>query len=451
MTKDLTVSNPFGVIIRFAVPVLCGCLFQQFYNLTDTFLTGRFIGVTALAQVGASGGLNFFINGFCTGLCAGLSIPAAQAFGGKDFKRMRSFVFNGGVTGAVIAFLLTLSAVFACRPLLVLFNTPHEIIDGTYSYFVIILCGIPAVILYNFLTGILRAAGDSRTPLYFLIFSACLNIFLDFVFIVLFKLGVRGAAFATVISQSVSGILCLVYIYTRYEIFRLKKEDCLLSGKQLRILCTTALPMGLQYSITAAGTIILGAAVNSLGAVYVASMSVASKLSMFFASPFDALGITMASYSAQNTGAGKIERLDRGLLCASLTGAVYSVMAFLVMLYGTDFFASLFMNGTESAGDILLIKQNVRYFLLANTSTYTLLALVNIVRFMIQGMGFAKLALFAGFFELAGRSFSGLLLVPLFGFKGACAASPLAWILADVFLVCAYLYSRSRIYKIAVK
>lgn len=435
MTKDLTVGRPFKVIFDFAVPVFFGYLFQQFYNLVDTIIVGQFLGVSALAAVGSTGSLNFMIIGFCMGLCSGFSIPVAQKFGAKDFCAMRQFVFNCGVLCVFFAVVLTAVTVIFCRPLLVLLKTPADVLDGAYDYFVIILAGIPVIILYNLLSGIIRSLGDSRTPLYFLIFSAVLNIVLDLVFIACFGWGIPGAAWATVISQGVAGLICLFYMYRKFEVLRLNREDRVFSFKRSFALLGTGVPMGLQYSITAIGSVILQAAVNVLGSVYVASIATGAKINIFFATPFDALGTTMATYGGQNVGAGKNERLNSGLFCACLMGFIYSAFAFVVMFFGSEALTNLFMNKNEEAEVVALVCKNVRLFLLVNSACYVLLVLVNVVRFMIQGMGFSTVAVFAGVFELVGRGLIGIVFIPVFGFVAACAASPLAWLLADSFLV----------------
>ncbi|WP_178841382.1 MATE family efflux transporter [uncultured Treponema sp.] len=435
MTKDLTVGRPLKVIFNFAVPVFFGYLFQQFYNLVDTIIVGQFLGVSALAAVGSTGSLNFMIIGFCMGLCSGFAIPVAQKFGARDFCGMRQFVFNSAVLAGIFAVVLTAVTVIFCRPLLLLLKTPADVIDGAYDYFVIILAGIPVVILYNLLSGIIRSVGDSRTPLFFLIFSAVFNIILDLVFIACFGWGIPGAAWATVISQGAAGVICLFYMHRKFEILRLNREDRFLSPARSLSLLGTGVPMGLQYSITAIGSVILQAAVNVLGSVYVASIATGAKINVFFATPFDALGTTMATYGGQNVGAGKTGRLNSGLLCACLIGFIYSAFAFVVMFFGSEALTGLFMNRNEEAEVVALVCKNVRLFLLVNSACYVLLVLVNVVRFMIQGMGFSGIAVFAGVFELVGRGIIGIVFIPVFGFAAACAASPLAWLLADGFLI----------------
>ena len=445
MTKDLTLGHPLKIILGFALPIFFGYLFQQFYNVVDTIIVGRFLGVESLAAVGSTGCVHFLVIGFCIGLCSGFAIPVAQRFGGSDYTVMRQFVFNSWILVAIFSVVLATVTMIFCKPLLLLLKTPYDILDKAYDYFIVILAGIPVIMFYNILAGFIRSVGDSKTPLYFLVISAVLNIILDLVFIALFGWGIPGAAYATVISQLVSGILCLFYMNKKFEILRLQKEDKIVSARRISVLLGIGVPMGLQYSITAIGTIILQWSVNLLGSAFVAAMSTAQKISVFFSTPFDALGTTMATYGGQNVGAHKIERLNPGLFWSCTLGAIYSALAFIVMFFFSDFFTYLFISSTESKELVSIVVENTRFFLLMNSSTYFLLALVNIVRFMIQGMGFSKLAVLAGVFELIGRTVIAIVFVPLFGFKGACLASPLAWVLADTFLIFAYFACRKKL------
>ena len=447
MTKDLTCGHPLKIIINFALPVFFGYLFQQFYNIVDSVIVGQFLGVDALAAVGATGSLHFMIIGFCMGLCSGFAIPVAQRFGASDYTSMRQFIFNSWVLVLIFSLIITSFTVIFCRSMLVALKTPDNIIDMSYSYFVIILAGIPVIFFYNILSGIIRSVGDSKTPLYFLLISAVLNILLDLLFIAVFKLGIPGAAYATVISTLVSGLLCFFYMRAKFEILRLQKEDKVLSSRKMLSLMGIGVPMGLQYSITAIGSVILQSAVNVLGSVYVASMVAAQKISIFFSTPFDALGTTMATYGGQNVGAQKIERLNPGLFWGCMVGFAWSLIALLILYFFTDNMAILFISKNESAETTAFVLKHVFYFLMANGITYWLLVLVNCVRFMIQGMGFSRLAIFAGVFELIGRGLIGIVFVPLLGFSGACLASPLAWVLADAFLLPAYFSCRRKLIK----
>ena len=320
-TKDMTSGSTMKLILGFAVPLLMGMLFQQVYSLVDTIIVGRFLGVSALAAVGATGSINFLIVGFCQGICNGFALPVAQRFGAKDYGGLRKYVGNSAVLAIIFGGAITLITVIACRPILELMQTPSDIIDLSYNYIVVIFAGIPAIMLYNILSAYLRSLGDSVTPVIFLVISAGLNIGLDLLFIVTFKWGVFGAAFATVLSQAVSGILCLILIIKKFDILHLKRDDWKLDWDYTRYLLIMGLPMGLQYSITAIGSVILQSSVNTLGSTAVASMTAGSRISMFVVCPFDALGSTMATFGGQNVGAGRLDRLGRGLRSAVTLGA----------------------------------------------------------------------------------------------------------------------------------
>ena len=444
-TKDMTTGSSMKLILGVAVPLLMGMLFQQVYSLVDTIIVGRFLGVNALAAVGATGSINFLIIGFCLGLCNGFALPVAQRFGAKDYDGLRKYVGNSAVLSVIVGGTITVFTVVFCRNILQIMDTPADIIDLSYNYIVVIFAGIPATLLYNILSSHLRSLGDSVTPVAFLILSACLNIGLDLLFIVTFHWGVFGASFATVLSQLVSGVLCLVFIIIRFDILHLKRDDWRLDPAYVRNLLVMGLPMGFQYSITAIGSVILQAAVNSLGSIAVASMTAAGKISMFVVCPFDALGSTMATYGGQNVGAGKLERLAKGLRSAVILGAIYSAVIFVVVYFFGENMIQIFLSPTEENAATVLVW--AKEFLVINAAFYFPLALVNIVRFLIQGMGFSGFAVFAGVFEMVARTIVGLFLVPVFGFVAACFASPLAWIFADAFLIPAFFFCRKRLRK----
>lgn len=441
-TKDMTVGSPMKLILGFSVPLLFGFLFQQFYSMVDTIIVGQFLGVKALAGVGATGSVNFMIIGFCMGVCNGFAIPVAHKFGAKDYSGMRQFVANSAWLSAVFAVIMTAVVTVLCRKILTCMNTPEDIFENAYIYILIIFFGIPATYLYNILSGIIRAMGDSKTPLVFLLISSVLNIGLDLLCIVTFRMGVAGAAVATVVSQLISGLLCLLYMMKKFEVLHITKEEWKINPDHMKVLCSMGVPMGLQYSITAIGSVILQTAVNSLGSVAVASVTAASKVSMFFCCPYDSMGSTMATYGGQNVGAKKLDRLGKGLFSCSILGIVYSLIAFSVLFLFGDKFAQLFVSAQETE-----IIANARLMLIVNSAFYIPLALVNIVRFMIQGMGFSTFAILAGVFEMAARTLAGLVLVPNFGFTGACFANPLAWIFADIFLIPAYIHVRRKLDK----
>lgn len=440
MVKDMTNGSPSKHILGFAVPMLFGMLFQQFYNLVDTIIVGKTLGVEALAGVGATGSINFMIIGFCMGVCNGFVIPVAQCFGAKKPADLRKYVFNGYICSIVFAIVLTLASVIFCRRILIIMNTPADIIDHAYNYIVVIFIGIPTVFLYNMVSGVIRSLGDSKTPVVFLVLSSIINVVLDFFLILVCKMGVAGAGWATVTSQLVSGLTCLIYMYKKYDILKGDKSERVLDRRFITNLCMNGIPMGLQYSITAIGSTILQAAVNTLGSTYVAAMTAGSKMFNFTCCPFDALGSTMATYAGQNVGAAKIKRLGQGVRSAMIIGSVYSVLSLIALYFTTDYVALLFVNASETT-----IIALTRQFILASACFYIPLTGVNVVRFCIQGMGFSVFAISAGILEMIGRAFAAIILIPSIGFMGACLASPIAWIAADAFLFPAFIHCAKKL------
>ncbi|MCI6553326.1 MAG: MATE family efflux transporter [Lachnospiraceae bacterium] len=445
-TRNMTEGQPMGLILGFSVPLLLGFLFQQFYGMVDTVIVGRYLGEDALAGVGSTGAVNFLIIGFCMGVCSGFAIPLAHRFGAGDYSGLRQFAANCMWLSVLFAAVMTGVTCLLCRWMLETMRTPANIYGYAYSYIFIIFLGIPVTFLYNMLSGIIRSMGDSRTPLVFLTLSSILNIGLDMLCILCLRMGVAGAAVATVVSQGVSGVLCLFYMIKKFPLLRIQKGEWKARPAHMRRLCGMGVPMGLQYSITAIGSVILQTAVNGLGSGAVAAVTAANKVGMFFTCPFDALGSAIATYGGQNVGAGRLERLGKGLRACVILGAVYSVLAFGVLWFFGAELAALFVD--EASGELLT---NARMFLIITSAGYMLLALVNIVRFLIQGMGFSILAILAGVCEMAARSLAALLLVPAFGFAGVCLAHPLAWLSADLFLIPAYLHVKRRLERTLAK
>ena len=439
MEKDMTKGSPMRLILGFAVPLLFGLVFQQFYSMVDAVIVGHYLGVDSLAAVGATGSVNFLIIGFCMGVCNGFAIPIAQEFGAKHEGELKRFVANSVWLSIVFAVVITITVSLLCRPTLQLMRTPVNIINGSYDYIIIIFLGIPVVFLYNMTAAILRSLGDSKTPVVFLVLAAVMNIFLDVFCIVILPMGVAGAAVATVVSQAVAGLACLIYMRKKFTILKLSREECRWNRNYVSKLCNMGIPMGLQYSITAIGSVILQSAVNGIDSNAVAAVTAGSKVSMLLVCPFDALGSTMATYGGQNVGAGDLDRVDRGLKDCTKLGFLYSLIALgAVFLFGKQLLL-LFLDAEEEQ-----IIANAYYFMRISALFYFPLALVNIVRFLIQGMGFSKLAVFAGAFEMLARGLAGFLLVPVFGFVAVCLASPLAWIFADAFLIPAFFHVRKK-------
>ncbi len=433
--KDLTIGSPLKLIVSFALPLILGNLLQQLYNFVDTMIVGHFLGVEALAGVGATGSINFLILGFCLGVSGGFAIPVAQMFGAKDERRLRKFFANSIYLSLGISIVLAVLVSIFCRNILEIMKTPSDVIDYSYVYILTIFIGIPITFFYNLLAGVIRSVGDSKTPLIFLMISTLINVVLDYVFISPFGWGIFGAAFATVLSQLISGVLCLRVIIKRFPILHISKDEWAPDGGLMKILCGMGLPMGFQYSITAIGSVILQTSVNTLGSLAVAAMTAANKVNMIFISIIDSLGASMATYGGQNLGAGKIDRIKKGTLTASVLGIGYSVVAFCVMLIVGKPLASLFI---DSPHPQMLEMASLQ--ILTNSAAFIFLVFVNVLRFLIQGVGFSTFAILAGVLEMIARAIGGLWLVPKFGYIGACFSSPLAWVMADAFLIPAYIY-----------
>ena len=434
LTRDLTEGSPLKRIVLFALPMLFGVLFQQFYSFVDTAVVGRYLGAERLAAVGATGSVNFLVIGLCLGLCSGFSIPIAQAFGAKDEREMRRCVFHAVVLSGVLSVLFAVLSTVFCKPLLRLMNTPEEIIDASASYISIIFAAIPCCVLYNMASGILRSLGDSRTPVVFLVMASLVNIVLDLLLIIVCGMDVAGAAVATAASQLLAGIGCVIVMIRRFPVLHLNREDrqfnFRLAGKMLGI----GLPMGLQFSITAIGSVMVQWSVNGLGVNAVAAVSGGVKISMFFACVFDALASTMATYAGQNMGARKLDRIHQGLRCASVLGIIYCALAFGVVALFARPLLSLFIDA-DAAPEVM--SMSIRY-LTINAAFYIPLLFVNIVRLSIQGMGYTRVAMLAGLSEMIARTAVALFVVPSAGFTGACFANPAAWVMADLFLIPCY-------------
>ncbi len=433
-TKDLTEGSPLKLILGFAVPLIGGMLFQQLYSMVDTMIVGRALGVEALAGVGSTGSVNFMILGFCQGTCTGFSVPIAQKFGAKDEKGLRRFVANSIYLAAAMAVIVTLAVTLLLRQILTWMNTPENVFDYAYGYIFIIFLGIPTIILYNLASGIIRALGDSRAPVVFLVIASGMNIAGDLFLMLVLRMGVAGAALATVISQLFSGILSLIYIYRKIPVLRLGREDMRPDPGIMRTLVTMGVPMGLQFSVTAIGSVILQTAVNGLGSVYVATMTAAARVSFFFNVPLEAMGSTMATYTGQNIGAKRLDRLTAGLKDASILGLSYCAAAYLVLIFLGTPMVSLFISGADSAAILAAAKTYLR----VNGAFMTALLYVLVLRSMIQGMGYSGLSILSGMMEMFARVFVALAVIPALGFFGACFSNPFAWLAADLFLTPAY-------------
>jgi len=431
---DLMNGPIFKSLLVFMLPILVSCLFQQLYNTVDTMIVGNVLGDTALAAIGACGAIYELLVGFGIGIGNGLAIVAARAYGAGDEDQLKQTVAGSIVIGIIASAVITLAGAAGLHPLLELLDTPAEILEDAYGYIIIIDLGVIVMFAYNLCAGLLRAIGNSFMPLVFLILSSVLNVILDLWFIAVLGMGVAGAAIATVVSQLGSGVLCVWYMRKHFEVLRMEKDDWRLRKTEVLRLLGMGVPVGLQFSITAIGSVMLQSAVNSLGAVCVSGVAVASKIYMLLCCPFDALAMAATNFTGQNLGAGKYDRIRQGTYACLLLGIIYCAIYIVIARFGTQYLVLLFMNADE-AQSVLDYTQRISYAYAYGTP---LLLGVNVFRLSIQGMGYGRLSLISGLLEMIARTAVGIWGVPQFGFAAACLASPLAWALADCFLIPAY-------------
>lgn len=433
MVMDMTTGDPIKRILRFFTPVLLGNLLQQFYSMADSIIVSRFLGVDAFSGVSATGSLNFLILGSALGICSGFAIPISQHFGAGDHTALRRYFANSLYLAGVISLLLALTTGLLSSQILTLMGTPENIFPYSLTYIRLIFFGIPATMLYNLLSGVLRAVGDGRTPLYMLLCSTIMNIFLDLLFIVMFQTGIAGAAMATVLAQLLSGLLCAAVIYRKFDILHIHKDERRANAEIMGRLLNTGVPMGLQFSITAIGSTILQASVNSLGSQAVAAIGAGAKVQFIFTSPMEAVGVTMATYCGQNLGARRVDRVRVGVRRITFIMLAYSLAAFGAQSLAGRQIAQLFIDSRE----VEILNLSTHFLNIVVGSSF-LLALVLIYRNAIQGLGYSRISMAAGLMELVGRTFVAFVLVGAMGFNGACFANPAAWICADAVLLPIY-------------
>ena len=434
MTKDMTQGSPLKLILAFAVPLMLGSLFQQFYNLADTIIVGRFVGVEALAAVGSVGGLNYLVLGFVNGIACGFSIPISWTFGAKDYKEMRRYTANTVWLSILFAVVLTVVTVALTRAVLVWTNTPANIIDLADVYIRTIFAGIPLTLLYNVTSALMRALGDSKRPLFFLLVASFLNIGLDLACIIVFDMGVFGAAFATVFSQGVAGVGSLLYILRHYHELRWSKDEGAFSLPHCAKLCSMGIPMGLQCSITAIGSVIMQWAVNVLGSTAVAAVTAAGKTQGLLTVPMESVGTAMATYAGQNLGASRMDRVRQGVNSAMLIILIYGVASAFVLHFTDVQIMGLFL---DTAKEVDIVAMG-REYLFWNSVFFVPLGALIVWRYSIQGLGFSSLAMLAGVAEMVARTAVAIVLVPILGYFGAELSNPAAWIAACLFLYPAY-------------
>ncbi len=429
----MTVGSPMRAIFRFAVPLILGYILQQMYLIIDTVIVGRWIGVNALAAIGASTSIMFLIMGFCNGSCAGFAIPVAQAFGAKDFRKMRTYVSNSYRIAITFAVVITLLSCLFCKKILHLVNTPLEVFDDAYIFLMLQFAAIPFTIGYNLLAGQIRALGNSKQPFYFLITASVVNILLDVLLILILGLGVEGAGIATLLSQAFSVCLCIRFIKKKMQILIPQGEEHDFDNKKISILLNNGVPMGLQFSITGIGIIMLQSANNALGITCVAAFIAAMRIKYLFTCVFENIGVAMATYCGQNLGAKKMERISQGVRAAIKMMLIFFVFSFIVITPFADDMMTLFVDKGEAE-----VVTYAAEFMRIACYFYPCLGLLTIFRYSIQGLGYSNLSMMSGVMEMIARCGVSLWLVPAFMWTGVCYGDPVAWVMADMFLLPAF-------------
>lgn len=435
MTTSMTKGSPMKLMLQFALPLLIGNLLQQTYNIIDAAIVGQILGAKALASVGASSSVQFLVLGFCIGCCAGFGVPVAKYFGAEEMDRMRNYVFNGAVLTAGIAVIMTTVCAVFCPQILHILSVPEDIFDGAYSYLVIIFLGLPFTLLYNYLSSILRSVGDSRTPFIFLAVSAVLNIFLDLFCIVVLRWGCAGAAIATITAQAISGILCLIFMARKMKVLRITKEDRKVKKASVRELLMMGLPTGLQFSITAIGSMVMQSANNGLGSVCVSGFTAAMRIKQFAMCPFDAIATAASVFCSQNLGARQPERIKKGLRQSVAVGVAYGAAIGLVLIIAGRPLSMIFVK--KSAVDVL--DASGKYLRCLGYFFWSL-GILNVCRMVTQGLGYSGRAVFSGVMEMIARIIVSLGFVGTFGYTAICFADQTAWIMACCYILPTCLY-----------
>lgn len=442
MAKDMTEGKPLKVILTFAIPILIGNIFQLMYHMVDTIIVGRILGEDALAAVGSIGPFMGLVSGLVIGLAQGFGVMVSQAYGAHEYKQLKHYIVVSFFLIIVISVGLIVITLSGMNQFLVWMNIPGNIFELTADYTRIVFVGIIASMAYNVAAAILRGIGDSKTPLYFLIFSSILNLLLDVWFIVGLSLSTAGAALATVISQGVSAVLCLFYMFYKYTLVRFSKEDFYLDGKSIGRLLSVGIPMALSYSITATGTVILQSAINSFGSCVVAAYTAAYRVTSVSSQMMAALGTSMSTYCAQNIGAHKMKRIFSGMKIAFYLTCLAAALASLIHIFCGRAIVGLFVNNPTEE-----LYAYATEYLWINSWFMLPLALIYTYRNALQGMGEGFMPMFSGFIEMVSRYLATVLLVGPFGYIGLCFANPAAYTTAAIVLIITYACRKRRSYE----
>ncbi len=431
--KNMTEGAPLKLILLFMMPILLGNIFQQFYILSDLYILGHYLGIHALAVAGAMTPVFIMAMMTATGFTNGLSIITAQRFGANDIKAVRKSFAIGILLSFLFSIIVIFFLIIKMESILNWMNVPSDIFVDALRFMNILAGGLVATIFYNFLSGILRSLGDSKTPLYFLIFSSVLNILINVIFIVKFHFDVTGVACGTVLAQVISVFLCLSYILIKYPILRVKTKDFKINLPFALEHLKIAFPMSVQFSIIGLGIIAIQSVCNQFGTNTIAAFSAATRIEQLSTMPLFSLGMALTTYVAQNFGARQIRRIRQGVLqCFIVSTFASLILAVIAFNYGENM-ANLFLN----TDDKFVLSQSVSY-IQTTTLFYFFLGQIFIFRQALQGMGRAILPLVSGLIELVMRWFAAFVLASYIGYKGICYAGPIAWTGAAVFVMVSY-------------
>lgn len=448
METDLTKGRPLSVLLKFVLPLFIGNVFQQLYNMVDTLIVGRFVGEDALAAVGSTGTIMFLTLGLAIGLTTGFAVLTSQRCGAKDDVGVRRSVANSILLSVVVTVVLTAAYMVSMGPLLRLMNTPDNIYQDAYTYIMIICAGTVASVYYNLTSALLRAVGNSRVPLYFLVFSAVLNVFLDLLLIIRFHMGVAGAALATDIAQGLSAVLCFIYIYRKVHWLWPQRGEWKFSGEATRFQMRVGIPMSLQFAITASGTMIMQAAVNLFGSTAVAGFTAANKMGNLLTQGMPSMGQAIASYSGQNYGYGDIDRVKKGVHSALLILVAYALIAMAVGYFALPVTVRMFFTGSADLSALMPWAKTYTYLTII---FYIPLSFIFVFRNAMQGCGYGFLPMMGGVVELAARFITALIAMHVHSYALACFCDPMAWVAACVFTGIAYLSVMRKIESSIVK
>jgi putative MATE family efflux protein len=433
--RNMTEGKPLKLILAFSLPLMLGNVFQQLYTVVDTMVVGQALGVNALAALGAADWLNWMILGIVQGFAQGFSIKMAHEFGAGEKRRLCRTIGNSLILALITSLVLLLASETAARPILELLKTPDAIIGDSLAYLRIMFAGIPIVMAYNIFASILRALGDGKTPLYAMIMASLVNVALDLVFVLVLGWGIKGAATATILAQICSGLFCLVVI-RKIELLQFEKEDFQLNKTLCMYLMKLGFPMAFQNGIIAVGGMIVQSVVNGFGVLFIAGFTATNKLYGILEIAATSYGYAMVTYTGQNLGAGKTDRIRKGVRSALLVAMVTSAVIAVIMLVFGKGILSCFISGTpEETAETLRIA----YFYLAVMSVFLpVLYILHVIRSTLQGMGDTVMPMVSGIAEFIMRTGSALLLPLLVGENGIFFAEILAWLGADVILVASY-------------